>query len=185
MACPFLAELELALESIASLVLMSFAVRSMMKMKIMSGSLACLALMASPAAAETQYQSTMSGSVKIEVAPQDANGQAQPKPGDTLTIHFVPPPKPPAEGDDDPSQKLVRCGEKWNRKLDAYRALLPKLNKDLAYYRQWESDPAQRPPKPAEPLLTRESYRACIYECLGDRRAKCPGGWPAETVEKN
>ena len=147
-----------------------------MKMKIMSGALASAVLMASPAAAETPYQSTTTGSMKIEVAPQ------VPKPGDTLTIRFWTPPKPPAEADDDPAEKLKKCGEKWNKKLAAYEAQLPKLNRYLAYYRKWENDPAQRPPKSPEPLLTRESYRACIYSCLGDRRARCPGGWPDETV---
>jgi hypothetical protein len=163
---------------------MRFAVRSIMK--IMSATFVSLALMAAPASAETQYQSTMSGSVKLEVAPQDAKGQgqAQPKPGDTLTIHFVPPPKKTDEGDDDSADKLRKCGEKWNKKLAAYEKLLPKLKKYVAYYDRWASNPAQRPPKLGEPLLTRESYRACIYECLGDTSVACPGGWPGETADK-
>ena len=150
-----------------------------MKMQIMSGALASLALMALPAAAETQAQSTREGSVKIEVAPQ------VPKPGDTLTIRFWTPPKPAAGAEDDPAARLKRCGEKWNRKLAAYEAGLPKLKKYLAYYGKWENDAAQRPPQSPEPLLTREDYRACMYQCLGDRRARCPGGWPDETTGKN
>src|SRR5437588_10689313 len=106
---------------------MWFAERSLMK--IMSATFVSLALFASPATAETQYQSTMSGNVKIEAVPQDAKGQAQPKPGDTLTIRFVPPPKKPAEIDDDPAQKLEQCGKKWNDKLAAYEKRLPKLKK--------------------------------------------------------
>jgi hypothetical protein len=154
-------------------------------MKIMSATFVSLALMAAPAMAETQYQSTMSGSVKLEVTPQGANGQAQPKPGDTLTIRFVPPPKTTDEIDDDPAQKLEQCGKKWNKKLAAYEKRLPKLKKYLAYYDKWASNPAQRPPKLGEPLLTRESYRACMYECLGDGSVACPGGWPAETADTN
>jgi len=149
-----------------------------MKMKITFGALASLAL-AAPATAETQSQSTTKGSVQIQVAPQ------VPKPGDTLTIRFWTPPKPPANSDDDPAERLKLCGEKWDRKLAAYEAQLPKLKKELAYYRRWGNDVAQRPPKPPEPQLTREDYRACMYQCLGDRRARCPGGWPAETVDKN
>jgi hypothetical protein len=162
---------------------MSFAVRSIMK--IICATFLPLALMAAPAAAETQYQSTMSGSVKVDVVPPDAKGQAQPKPDDTLAIRFVPPPKKSAEIDDDPAQKLEQCGEKWNKKLAAYEKRLPKLKKYLAYYDKWASYPAQRPPKLGERLLTRESYRACMYECLGDSTVACPGGWSAETVDKN
>ena len=133
-------------------------------MKLVSASLMSLALMSLPA----------------------AQVQAQPKPGDALTIHAVPSPKPPAESndDDDPALKLKRCGEKWNRKLAAYEKGLPKLKKYLAYYNKWDGYPAQRPPKSPVPLLTRESYRACLYECLGDTTVVCPGGWPAET-DKN
>jgi hypothetical protein len=147
-------------------------------MKVISATLVSLALLAAPAAAETQYQSTMSGSLKVE--------PAQPRPGDTLTIRVVPPPQQPAETDeDDPALKLKRCGEKWNKKLAAYEASLPKLKKYLAYYAKWGSYPAQRPPKSPEPLLTRESYRACMYQCLGDSSKSCPGGWPAETGDKD
>src|SRR6516162_2145092 len=109
---------------------MSFAVRSIMK--ILSASLSSLALLAAPAAAQTEYPSTMSGNVKIEMA---APGQAQPKPGDTLTIRVMPPPKPPEESDeDDPAAKLRRCGDKWNKKLAAYEKRWPKLKAELAYY---------------------------------------------------
>jgi hypothetical protein len=119
-------------------------------MKIMPAMLACLALMASPAAAGPPYQSAMSGTATVE----------------------------------DVAQKLKRCGEDWNRKLGEYEARLPKLQQFLAYYRKWESYPAQRPPKSPEPLLTRADYRACIYACLNDRPAACPGGWPAAADEK-
>lgn len=150
-------------------------------MKTTSATLLSLALLAVPAAAETQYQSTMSGSVKLEVVPQDAKGQAQPKPGDTLTIRFVAPPKKPDERDDDPAKKLAQCGEKWNKKLADYEKRLPKLKKYVAYYDKWARYAAQRPPKLGEPLLTRESYRSCMYECLGDSAFTCPGGWPSES----
>jgi hypothetical protein len=158
-------------------------------MKIASATLVSLALMAAPAAAQAEYQSTMSGNVKIEMAPQDAKGtqgQAQPKPGDTLTIRVVPPPKQPSaiDDEDDPAVKLRQCGDKWNKKLAAYEKRWPKLKAELAYYDKWASYPAQRPPKPPDPLLTRQSYRACIYECLGDTTVSCPGGWPAETADK-
>lgn len=154
-------------------------------MKIISAALMCLALTAAPAAAETQYKSTMSGNVKIEAAPQDAKGQAQPKADNTLTIHFVPPPKKPDVSDDDPAQKLEQCGIKWNRKLADYEKRLPKLKKYVAYYDKWAGQPAQRPPQLGEPQLTRATYRACMYECLGDSTAVCPGGWPAATDDKN
>src|SRR5262249_37016224 len=127
------------------LVLMRFAARSLMK--ILPVTLVSLALLAAPAAAETQYQSTMSGNVKIEVTPQDARGEEGRKRGDSLTIHFVEPPKKPPEVDDDPAEKLRQCGEKWNKKLAAYEKSLPKLRKYIAYYDKWESYPAQRPPK--------------------------------------
>jgi len=130
-------------------------------MKLVSASLMSLALLSSPAAAQA-----------------DAKGPAQPKAGDALTIPAVPPAG--SNDDDEPALKLKQCGEKWNRKLAAYEKGLPKLKKYLAYYHRWESYPAQRPPKSPEPLLTRESYRACIYECLGDTTVVCPGGWPAE-----
>jgi hypothetical protein len=157
-------------------------------MKMMSATLVSLALMslaAAPAAAETQYPSTMSGTVKIEVMPQDqAKATSAAKPGETLTIRFVEPAKPPAVDDDDIGQRLTQCGEKWNRKLDAHQAHLSKLRRYLAYYDKWEGYPAQRPPKSPEPVLTRASYRACIYECLGDRRVTCPGGWPKDDAKK-
>src|SRR5262249_4991796 len=139
-----------------------------------------LALFAAPAAAETPQQSTMSRTVKIEVP--DAKGQAQPD--ETLTIHFVSPSKKPTVNDDDPAEKLRQCGERWNKKLAAYEARLPALKKSLAYYNKWARSAAQQPPKPAEPLLTRGSYRACMYACLGDSSVVCPGGWPAEAADK-
>jgi hypothetical protein len=154
-------------------------------MKIMSATLVSLVLMAAPAVAETQYPSTMSGTVTIEVLPQDqAKAPSAAKPGDTLTIRFVEPPKPVEPDEDDIGQKLTKCGEKWNKKLDAYEAHLSKLQRYLAYYDKWEGYPAQRPPKSPEPRLTRASYRACIYSCLGDRRVVCPGGWPKDEEKK-
>ena len=148
-------------------------------MKLMSATLVSVALIAGPAAAETQYQSTMSGTVKIEVTPKvSAGGQAQPKPGETLTIHFVQPPKPAEPDDEDAAQKIKRCGEKWNNKLKAYEELLPKLEKYIAYRKKWENYPAQRPPNPPDPLLTRTTYRTCMYACLDNKLARCPGGWP-------
>jgi hypothetical protein len=154
-------------------------------MKLMSATLVSLALMASPVAAETQYRSMLSGSVKIEVTSQDAKGLAQPKPGETLTIQIVQPVKRAGGDAGDAQQQLQQCAEKWNRKLKAYEAGLPKLQKYLGHYAKSEDDPAQRLPKSLEPQLTRTDYRACIYECLGDRRATCPGGWPAEDVAKD
>lgn len=148
-------------------------------MKMIFATLVSVALMAWPAAAETQYQSTMSGTVKIEVTPKDsAGGQTQPKPDETLTIHVVQPAKAAQPDEDDVAQKLKQCGEKWNKKLQAYDELSPKLEKYLAYRKTWESYPAQRPPKSPEPLLTRATYRACMYACLENRLARCPGGWP-------
>lgn len=154
-------------------------------MKIMSATLVSLALMIGPAPAEDAYQSTMSGNVTIEVVPKDTTkGETRPKPAETLTIRFVPPPKPVDVDEDDIQQKLKLCGDKWNKKLDDYEAHLPKLQKYLAYYKKWEDHPAQRPPKSPEPLLTRASYRACMYACLGGRRVACPGGWPANEEKK-
>jgi len=152
-------------------------------MKILSASFLGLflglALLAAPAAAQAEYPSVMSGTVKIEMA---APRPTQTKPGDTLTIRVVMPPTPPAASDEDgPAAKLRHCGDRWNKKLAAYEKRWPKLKADLAYYNKWANYPAQRPPKPPEPLLTRESYRACIYACLGDASVSCPGGWPADT----
>jgi hypothetical protein len=131
--------------------LVSFAVRSIMK--IVSASLVCVALTAVPAAAQAESPPTMSGAMTA--------------------------PKPSAQSDeDDAAVKLRRCGDRWNRKLATYQAQLPKLKAYLAYYTKWESYPAQRPPKSPEPLLTRQSYRACMSECLGDTSVSCPGGGP-------
>jgi hypothetical protein len=135
------------------------------------------ALMASPLSAEPQSRSTPSGTVKIEMTAQDADGQTRPKPDDALTIHIVQPPHPADVDEDQIQQKLAKCGAKWNKKLDDYQARLPKLKKYRAYYDKWENYAAQRPPRSPEPLLTRASYRACMYECLGDVRVACPGGW--------
>lgn len=151
-------------------------------MKIMPAALVSLALTALPAAAETQYQSTMSGNVKVEVLPQDAKGP--PPKAETLTIHFVPPPKKPDEVEDENADKLRKCGEKWNKKLADYEKRLPKLKKYVAYYDKWAGSAAQQPPRLGEPLLTRASYRACIYECLGDSTSACPGGSLAEPADK-
>jgi hypothetical protein len=153
-------------------------------MKILSTGLVSFALLALPAAAETQYQSTMSGNVKIDMAPKDS--ATQPKPADTLTIQVAPPPpeQPAASDEDDPAVKLRRCGDKWNRKLAAYEKRWPKLKAELAYFNKWAGFPAQQPPRPPDALLTRESYRACLYECLGDTTVTCPDGWPPETADK-
>jgi hypothetical protein len=154
-------------------------------MKIISATLVSLALMACSASAEDAYQSTMSGNVTIQVVPQEpAKGETRPQAAQTLTVRFVPPPKPAQkttdEDQDDPQVRLKLCGEKWNAKLEDYEARLPKLEKYDAYYRKWQNYPAQHAPKSPDPMLTRASYRACMYACLGDRAAKCPGGWPAK-----
>ena len=153
-------------------------------MKIISATLVFLALMACPASAGDAYQSTMSGNVTIQVVPREpANGETQPLAPQTLTVRFVPPPKSSQkateEDQDDPQVKLRLCGEKWNVKLADYEARLPKLEKYDAYYRKWQNYPAQHAPKSPDPILTRASYRACMYQCLGDAAAECPGGWPA------
>lgn len=150
-----------------------------------SAGLVSLALLAAPAAAEPDHRSTLSGTVKIETSPQDAKAGTEPKRDHTLTIHIVTPQQPAAGDDEEPADKLRRCGEKWNKKLAAYEKSLPKLKKYIAYYDKWARSPAQRPPKSVEPLLTRESYRACIYACLGDTTVTCPGGWPAEKSESS
>jgi hypothetical protein len=153
-------------------------------MKMMSATLVLLTTTLCAAAAEDSYRSTMSGNVTIEVRAKDGrNAQAASKSADTLTIHFVQPPKPTEPDEDDIAQRLKRCGEKWNKKLDAYEKGLPKLQRYLAYYKKWEAYPAQRPPRSAEPLLTRTTYRTCMYACLQDRLAGCPGGWAPETEE--
>jgi hypothetical protein len=150
-------------------------VHSEVGMKIMSIIFGCLALTVSPAAAETQSQS------KIEAASRDTSRWAQSKPDNTLTTGFTAAPKrSPDVDDDNVLEKLKQCGAKWNRKLAAYQKSLPKMKKYRTYYDRWEAYPAQRPPQWPEPMLTRESYRACIYECLGDSNSVCPGGWPAD-----
>jgi hypothetical protein len=154
-------------------------------MKITSATLVSIALMACSASAEDAYQSTMSGNVTIQVVPQEpATGEPQPQAAQTLTVRFVPPPKPAQktaeEDQDDPQVKLKLCGERWNVKLADYEARLPKLEKYDAYYRKWQNYPAQHAPKSGDPILTRASYRACMYACLGDAAAECPGGWPAK-----
>src|SRR5215467_350463 len=92
------------------------AVRSVMK--IVSTACVSLVLMASSAVAESAYRSTMSGTLKIEVT-RDAKAQAEPKPGEALTIRIVQPPKTPEADEDDVAKRLEACGEKWNAKLDA------------------------------------------------------------------
>jgi len=155
-------------------------------MKTMPATLLLLGLTISSAAAEETYRSKMSGNVTIEVLPKDGSkAQTPAKPADTLTIRFVQPPRPIAPDEEDIAQRLARCGDKWNKKLDAYEKGLPKLQKYLAYYKRWEAYPAQRPPKSSEPVLTRAIYRTCMYACLQDRLANCPGGWAPETEAKS
>src|SRR5712672_1480337 len=142
-------------------------------MKIISATLVSLALTAASAWAEGTYQSTMSGNVTIQVIPQEpAKGETQPPAAQTLTVRFVPPPKPvqktSAEDQDDPQVRLKLCGEKWNAKLDDYEARLPKLEKYDAYYRKWQNYPAQHAPKSPAPILTRASYRAFMFKCPAD-----------------
>ena len=143
-------------------------------MKMSFATLLPLLLMAAPAAAETPYQSTMSGTVKIEAAPQDGKDQTQPTSGGSLTILFVPPNKPADDGAKDPAEKLRACGETWNKKLAEFEKDLPQLKSYRIYYDRLKPYTAQRPPKPAVRLLTRESYRGCMYWCLGNKNAECP-----------
>jgi len=152
-------------------------------MKIVSAACMSLALMASSAVAEGEYRSTMSGTVKIEM--KDAKGQAAPKAGETLTIQVVQPPNAPQADADDAAQRLKACGEKWNVKLAAYEKRLPKLKKERAYRDRLAGFPAQQPPKPGEPLLTRASYRTCMYACLQEKFDRCPGGWVTEASAAN
>ena len=161
--------------------LMRFAVRSVMK--IVSAACLSLVLIASSAVAETEYRSTMSGTVKIEM--KDAKGQAAPKAGETLTIQVVQPPKAPEADEENAAQRLKACGEKWNTKLAAYEKRLPKLKKYLAYYDSFAGFAAQQPPKSPEIQLTRADYRACMYACLQQKFDRCPGGWVAEESAAN
>jgi hypothetical protein len=154
-------------------------------MKSMSAALVTVALLACPAAAEERYQSMMSGDVTIKVVPVDAaTGASQPQSGENLTVRFVPPPKPEHENEDGVWRKLRSCGKDWDDKLHAHNQALARLEKYIAYYEKWRNSPAQRPPKPPEPDLTRASYRACMYQCLGDRRSECTGGWPKTEAKR-
>ncbi len=149
-------------------------------MKSMSMAVVTVALLGCPAvAADERYQSTMTGDVTIKVVPVDpATGAAQPQSGEDLTIRFAPPPKRAAGTQNALWEKLRSCGKKWNDKLRAYEEESQTREAYLAYYDKWKDHPAQRPPKSSEPILTRASYRACIYQCLDPRQPPCPGGWP-------
>jgi hypothetical protein len=81
---------------------------------------------------------------------------------------------PPPATADDIQQKLKSCGDWWKRKLGDYEHGLSRQRQYQAYYEKWKNYPAQRPPKSQEPVLTRATYRLCMYECLGDATAKCP-----------
>ncbi len=155
-------------------------------MKTMCATLVLLGLTIGPAAAEDTYRSTMSGNVTIEVVPKDADkAPTAAKPGENLTIRFVPPPKPDEPDANDVAKKLKACGDKWNKKLKAYDAGARTRDKYLAYYRRWEDYPAQRPPKSGEPPLSRATYRTCMYECLQDTSEGCPGGWASDSDGKS
>jgi hypothetical protein len=151
-------------------------------MKTMCTTLVLLGLTIGSAAADDTYRSSLSGNVTIEVVPKDADkAPATAKPGENLTIRFVPPPKPDEPEANDVAKKLEACGDKWNKKLKAYDAGARQRDKYLAYYKRWEDYPAQRPPKLAEPPLSRTTYRTCMYACLHDASEGCPGGWASDS----
>ena len=121
-------------------------------MMLKCATLVLFALLACPAFADDTYQSTVSGTLTRQVAPQTpAEEPAKLLVTETLTLHVVHPSEAAEE----------------------------KRTKDYRdYYDKWKDFPAQRPPKLPLPMLTRISYRACMAECLHGAPWTCPGGWP-------
>jgi hypothetical protein len=148
-------------------------------MKTISALLIPLALSAGPASAQPP-QSTLSGSVTLKVVPpQDA--QAPPQAAETVTVLIERPSTSAGEDEDAEQHNLETCGKIWNAKLKAYRDELKRTKPYRVYWEKWKDSPAQRPPAPSEPVLTRATYRQCMAQCLRDETATCPGGLPAPT----
>lgn len=149
-------------------------------MKMISAMLIPLALSAGPAFAQPADQSTLSGSVTLKVVPpmpQDA--QAPPQAAETVTVRIERPSTSADEEEDAEQRNLETCGKIWNTKLKAYRDELERIKPYRVYWEKWKDSPAQRPPAPSEPVLTRASYRQCMAQCLKDETATRPGGLPA------
>ena len=75
---------------------------------------------------------------------------------------------------------LKSCGANWNKKLKLYEEALDQTRDYRNYFEKWKNSSAQRPPMLPIPELTRASYRECMAQCLGDKTATCPGGWPED-----
>lgn len=147
-------------------------------MKLISAMLIPLALAAAPALAQPADQSTLSGSVTVKVVPPAPQDAQAPQAAETLTLR-IERPSTAADADEDAEQRsLETCGKRWNAKLKAYRDERARTKPYRDYWEKWKDAPAQRPPAPSEPILTRASYRQCMAQCLNDGTAMCPGGLP-------
>ena len=77
-------------------------------------------------------------------------------------------------------RNLEFCDVKWNEKLRKNHCKLEEAKVYRIYYDKWKDSPAQRPPKPPIPELTRASYRQYVANCLQDIMARCPAGAPEQ-----
>lgn len=111
---------------------------------------------------------------------RSTESRAQPLAAQAPAVRFTP---ASASSDKDKAaaqRDLESCGEKWNKKLKLYKTTLEQTKDYRNYFEKWKNSSAQRPPILPIPELTRESYRLCMAQCLGDETAACPGGWPED-----
>lgn len=133
-------------------------------MKLTTATFLPLALVAYAASGQPNDQSTQS--------------QAQPPTAQAPAARVAP---TSASNDEDKASTqsdLQSCGAKWNEKLKQYEKALARTKDYRNYFEKWKNSSAQRPPMLPIPELTRASYRLCMAQCLGDKTAACPGGWP-------
>jgi hypothetical protein len=110
--------------------------------------------------------------------PNDPSKQPQAQP--PMTQAPAAPVAPASASNDQAATQgdLESCGAKWNKKLKLYEEALDQTKDYRNYFETWKNSTAQRPPMLPIPELTRASYRQCMAQCLGDKTATCPGGWP-------
>jgi hypothetical protein len=137
-------------------------------MKTMSATIMSLALLVCPTVADETLQSTMSGTVTLQVVPNTTpDVQAQPQSSETMTLRIVRPPQQVNTDEDDIEYKLQVCGKRWNQKLSDF-----EKSKKVAEQKRTRI--------PDRDILTRVSYRQCMYWCLDELQPPCPGGLPAK-----
>jgi hypothetical protein len=140
-------------------------------MKMISAILIPLALSTGPAFAQPADQSTLSGSVTLKVVPpMPRDAQGPPQAAETVTVRIERPTRSADEDEDAEQHNLETCGKIWNAKLKAYWDNLERTKLYRVYWEKWKDSPAQRPPAPSEPVLTRVSYRQHMAQCLEDDR---------------